>query len=175
MRQPRDSPQPCTMVQERTTHGCTMGQAYTIGELARAAGVPTTTVRFYERQRLLVPDARSGSNYRLYGAASLDRLRFIRSAQAAGFTLGDIRSLLDFKDGATPPCREVQALIESRLKLVAEQLEHLHHVQAVLGKWLTMCRKAERSGRCRVIEGLVIGGVGDGCPECRPKKCGKTA
>ncbi len=151
-------------------------QPRTIGELARSVGVPTTTVRYYEREGLLVPGTRSRSNYRLYGPESVDRLRFIRSAQAAGFTLGDIRSLLDFKDGATPPCREVQALIDSRLRLVAEQLEHLHHVQVVLGKWLTVCRKAERSGRCRVIEGLVIGGVGeDGCPECRPKKRGKTA
>lgn len=146
---------------------------YTIGDLARGAGVPTSTVRFYERQRLLVPDSRSGSNYRLYGAAALERLRFIRSAQAAGFTLGDIRALLDFKDGATPPCREVQSLIESRLDHVAEQLEHLQRVQVVLGKWLAVCRKAERSGRCRVIEGLVTGE--DGCPECRPKKRGKTA
>ncbi len=150
-----------------------MNDAYTIGELARAAGVPTTTVRFYERQDLLIPDTRTTSNYRLYGPAALERLRFIRSAQAAGFTLGDIRALLDFKDGATPPCREVQTLIESRLKHVAEQLEHLQHVQGVLGKWLAVCRKAERSGRCRVIEGLVTGE--DGCPECRPKKRGETA
>lgn len=147
--------------------------AFTIGELARAVGVPTSTVRFYERQRLLTPDTRSAGNYRLYGAASMDRLRFIRSAQAAGFTLGDIRALLDFKDGATPPCREVQGLIESRLTHVAEQLEHLHHVQGVLGKWLAACRKAERTGQCRVIEGL--GTSGDGRPECCRKKSGKPA
>ncbi len=65
----------------------------TIGQLAAQADVPTSTVRYYERRGLLRCEGRTRANYRQYGEATLERLRFIRAAQAAGFTLVDIRSL----------------------------------------------------------------------------------
>src|SRR4051812_7515770 len=88
---------------------------HTIGQLARLAGVPTSTVRFYERAGLLRPDARSGGNYRHYGDAAVGRLRFIRSAQATGFSLGDIRELLSLTHAEEAPCDEVLALTKQRL------------------------------------------------------------
>lgn len=66
---------------------------HTIGRLAGVAGVPVSTVRYYERAGLLRPEARTGGNYRFYGPASLARLRFIRAAQATGFGLKDIQEL----------------------------------------------------------------------------------
>lgn len=70
-----------------------MNMTYTIGQLARAVGVPTSTVRYYERIGLLQPDGRTAGNYRLYGKEALECLRFIRAAQATGFTLEDITHL----------------------------------------------------------------------------------
>ncbi len=131
-----------------------MGQRLTIGALAKQAGVPTSTVRYYERRGLLRPDGRSEGNYRIYGEEALDRLQFLRSAQAAGFTLSDISALLQFRDGDTAPCKEVQDLITVRLAQVVEQIDHLKLVERMLGKWRTVCREAERSGRCGVLEGL---------------------
>lgn len=64
-----------------------MGKRLTISELAKAAGIPTTTLRYYERIRLVEPEDRSCGNYRLYGDQSLKKLKFIRAAQAIGFTL----------------------------------------------------------------------------------------
>ncbi len=133
-----------------------MVSRYTIGQLARTAGVPTSTVRYYERSRLLHPDGRTDGNYRVYGPAALERLRFIRAAQAIGLTLEDIVTLLDFRDGRTAPCREVQALIEERLSEMKRRLEQLRHVEAVLRSSLRMCRRTERSGRCEVIEKLKV-------------------
>ena len=133
---------------------------YTIGQLATAAGIPTSSVRYYERRGLLVPDERSEGNYRLYGGAALDRLRFIRTAQAAGFTLSNIELLLDFRDGDAAPCTEVQQLITSRLSKVESEIEHLGHVQEVLKKWMGVCRRAARTGRCGVLHGL---GPPDSC------------
>ena len=127
---------------------------YTIGELARGVGVPASTLRFYERRGLVVPGARSRSNYRLYDDDALRRLAFIRAAQDAGFTLADIRALFDFKDGATPPCREVQDLLRLRLEALAGQIEHLQQVRATLHRCMRVCRSAERSGRCGVLEFL---------------------
>ena len=132
----------------------TMSQRHTIGELAKRVGVPTSTVRYYERRGLLMPGGRSGSNYRLYDQIALERLQFMRAAQAAGFTLTDISVLLEFKEGDFPPSKEVQALISERLEKIAEQLRHLKRAQKVLKSWLVVCHEAERTGRCGVIEGL---------------------
>lgn len=122
---------------------------FTIGELARAAEVPTSTVRYYEREGILRPAGRSASNYRLYSAQDVERLRFIRAAQATGFTLKDVTELL-----RPAPCGKVQGLIEHRLESVAERMRHLRHVQRVLRRSLDECHRHERSGRCRVIDDL---------------------
>jgi len=131
-----------------------MSTTFTIGQVAKAAGIPTSSVRYYERRGLVVPDERSGGNYRRYGDAALERLRFIKSAQAAGFTLKDIELLLDFRDGDAAPCREVQELIGVRLGKVEEEIKHLAHVRDVLSRWMGVCRKAAKMGRCGVLDGL---------------------
>ena len=71
-----------------------MAKKRTIGELAAEAGVPASTVRYYERAGLLRPSSRSPSNCRLYSEQELERPRFIRAAQATGFTLENVKSLL---------------------------------------------------------------------------------
>ncbi|MBI2923870.1 MAG: MerR family transcriptional regulator [Planctomycetes bacterium] len=127
---------------------------YTIGQLARAAGVPTSTLRYYERSKLLRPDGRTGGNYRVYGAAALERLRFIRAAQANGFTLDDVSALLGFRDGATARCKEVQRLIRDRLADLRKRMEQMREVESVLRSSLRMCRQFERTGRCQVLDSL---------------------
>jgi MerR family mercuric resistance operon transcriptional regulator len=134
-----------------------MDTEYTIGSLARAAEVPTSTVRYYERAGLLVPEGRSGGNYRSYSARSLERLRFIRAAQANGFTLDDVKQLLRFQDGALAPCGEVQSLIEARLRDLEERMQQLRKVRTVLRASLEVCRRGEPSGRCEILEGLAHG------------------
>jgi DNA-binding transcriptional MerR regulator len=131
-----------------------MGNGYTIGALARAAGIPSSTVRYYERAGLMAPGQRSRSNYRLYGESAVKRLRFIRSAQAAGFTLGDVRALLEVREDSRAPRAEVQALIRARLREVAERLAHLHRVEQVLLESLAACVSSTNSGHCGVIEAL---------------------
>jgi len=118
----------------------------TIGELARAADVPASTVRYYERAGLLQPSARSAANYRLYDAADLQRLRFIRAAQATGFTLEDITHLL-----RPTSCQRVQQLIEVRLAQTETRMRELRHVRHVLRRSLAECREHEVTGRCAVV------------------------
>ncbi len=121
----------------------------TIGELAKAAGVPISTVRYYERRRLLRPSGRSASNYRLYSDEDLERLRFIRGAQATGFTLEDVTKLL-----RPAPCGKVQGLIEERLTQLAGRMKELRHVQKVLRASLRECHEHEETGRCHVVDEL---------------------
>lgn len=118
-----------------------MKSAYTIGQLARAAGVPTSTVRYYERIGLLRPSGRTTGNYRVYHEDARERLRFIRAAQAAGFTLADITTLLGLQDGSTADCQAVQALIEEHLSDVEKRMADVRHVQSVLKASLELCRQ----------------------------------
>jgi len=126
-----------------------VGSDLTIGELASAVGVPSSTVRYYERAGLLRPSSRSPSNYRLYSADELERLRFIRAAKATGFTLENVKALL-----RPSACGKVQRVIEERLADVAERMKELRHVQRVLRASLEECQSHEATGRCRVMDEL---------------------
>lgn len=131
-----------------------MPNHYTISKLAREANVPTSTIRYYERRQLLQADTRSGGNYRLYSESSLERLRFIRSAQEVGFTLTDIADLLRIRDGDIAPCNQVQTLIQARLDKVHEELDHLTEIEGLLQAWLKVCQEVCRTGQCGVLKGL---------------------
>lgn len=136
-----------------------METTHTIGQLARSVGVPSSTVRYYERIGLLHPRERTAGNYRLYGAEALERLRFIRAAQATGFTLEAITALLQLRDGMAHVCQDVQALIEERLADLEQRMADLQHVQRVLQATLTMCRDTQGSGRCHILDTLTASSV----------------
>ena len=139
---------------------------YTIGRLAAAAGVPTSTVRFYERRGLLTPDARSaGGNYRRYGDAALRRLRFIRAAQATGFSLKGVQELLELAYGDGPPCDDVLSLANKRLAEVRQKIKELRAVERLLAGAVDNC--------CRTDEDLCVQVNrlrGNGDAACRPSK-----
>ena len=125
----------------------------TIGEAAKAAGVAPTTLRYYEREGLVKPTARSAAGYRLYDREAAQRLRFIRSAQAVGFTLEDIGLLLELQTGDRRRCQsKVQKVLEARLKEVDHKLKELRRVRLALGDALDKCRGS--SGECSVLEDL---------------------
>ena len=131
-----------------------LARQFTISQLAKAGGIPTTTVRYYERIGLVEPEDRSYGNYRLYGDESLKKLKFIRAAQAVGFTLEDVKSLLADDHGDTPTCGSVQGLIEDRLADIEERLKDLRHVRKVLKSALEQCHQQKKSDCCHVVKGL---------------------
>jgi DNA-binding transcriptional MerR regulator len=122
----------------------------TIGELARSVGVPDSTVRYYEKQGLLRPSGRTSGNYRQYAPEAIDRLRFIRAAQASGFALKDIAALVDFQDGIAP-CEDVRLIISERLKDVSRQMQELRHVGEVLEAFSRACARTPRGKDCPVL------------------------
>ena len=125
----------------------------TIGRAAKAAGLAATTLRFYEREGLLTPTARSRAGHRLYDADVAERLRFIRSAQGIGFTLKDIRVLLELQtDDRKARQGKVQRLLAARLEDVTERMKDLKRVRAALGNALDRCRSS--SGECAVLKDL---------------------
>jgi MerR family mercuric resistance operon transcriptional regulator len=113
-----------------------------------------STVRYYERRGLLAPDTRSsGGNYRLFRPEAAERLRFIRAAQLAGFTLNDIATLLQIEENDAD-CTAVRLLIEARLARVHEQIEHFERARVMLDGWLRACGRAEPTGGCVLLRDL---------------------
>ncbi len=131
-----------------------MSGQYTISQLAKAAEIPTTTLRYYERIGLVEAEDRSQGNYRLYGDESLKKVKFIKAAQSIGFKLDDVKALLATPVSTAASCRDVQSLIEERLSEVSQRLKDLRHVQRVLKSSLEKCQETERADCCHVIETL---------------------
>jgi DNA-binding transcriptional MerR regulator len=131
-----------------------MKEGMTIGQLARSVNLADSTIRFYEREGLLRPAGRTPGNYRFYGSEARDRLAFIRAAQAAGFELADIKSMLAFQDGRIAPCAEVLQLVNTRLDSVRAQLRKLRHVESVLVEFQRACTRRPWAKACPVIETL---------------------
>lgn len=104
-----------------------------IGEIADAVGLPSSTIRFYERKGLLPAPARGVNGYRVYTASTITRVAFIRTAQAAGITLVEIASIVDLRDAGQVPCRHVSTLLENKLADVRKRQRELAQVEAELG------------------------------------------
>jgi MerR family copper efflux transcriptional regulator len=127
-----------------------------IGQLARRSGLAATALRYYEQLGLLPEPERTPSGYRSYGEEVVDRLAFIRSAQAVGLTLGEVREVLGVRDAGDAPCRVVTNLIERRhtevrsriaeLRGLERELAHLRERAALLEP-----RDCDPTGVCHVI------------------------
>lgn len=96
-----------------------------IGEVAEAAGLPTQTIRFYERRGLLPQPARGTNGYRDYDPSVLDQLAFIRSGQAAGLTLAELAGILDQRREGAVPCEHVRSLLTTKLDDVRTRQQEL--------------------------------------------------
>lgn len=103
-----------------------------IGEVADAAGVPTQTIRFYERKGLLPQPRRGPNGYREYDASTLTRLEFVRSGQAAGLTLVEIATILDLRGEGATPCAHVHDLLATKLLEVQKRQRELAALEAEL-------------------------------------------
>lgn len=124
---------------DRTT--ATVGPGLAIGEVARQAGVRTSTLRYYESVGLLGPPRRV-SGRRVYSADVLDVLRLVQLAKGAGFTVAEIRRLLQGFDRATPASARWQAMAARKLRDVTELIDRARDMRRVLDALLT-CKCVE--------------------------------
>ncbi len=126
----------------------------TIGKLAKAAGVGVETVRYYQRRGLLDTPARAGgegwgAGVRRYGETDLSQLKFIRSAQTAGFTLSEIGELLEFhRSGDRIRVRE---LSYRRIAALDAEIAVLQGARSGLAKLVRQCASREGAG-CPILE-----------------------
>lgn len=130
------------------------GKSLRIGEVAKASGVGVETLRFYERRGLLGRPRRTVANYRVYGPAVLERLAFIRRAQAVGFTLDEIGEILAESAEGRSPCRHVREMARRKLEELDRRLAELRRYRAELSSTLKEWdeRGEEEGDVCGLIE-----------------------
>jgi DNA-binding transcriptional MerR regulator len=131
-------------------------QAMRIGELARRSGMAPTALRYYEQLGLLPEPERTPSGYRSYTDAAADRLAFIRSAQAVGLTLAEVREVLRVRDAGEAPCRVVTEMIDRRHTEVRTRIAELRALERDLARLRDRAarlepRDCDPSGVCHVI------------------------
>jgi MerR family copper efflux transcriptional regulator len=123
-----------------------------IGKIAKKAGVGIDTVRYYERNGLLAPVARSASGYRRYGDLELARLRFIRRAQKLGFTLKEISSLLNLS--ARRNVAQVKRAAQTKLEDVDARIADLRRVRDGLALLIEACPGHGQASECPILRAL---------------------
>ncbi len=123
-----------------------------IGQLARQAGVGIDTVRYYERDGLLSPAGRLASGYRRYGAAELQRLRFIRRAKALGFTLSDIRTLLTLSEERS--VARIKQSAQAKLVDIDARITELENIRDGLRTLIRACPGHGRAELCPILNAL---------------------
>lgn len=131
------------------------------GDLARRSGVNLQTVRYYERRGLL-PDPRRGqSGYRDYDDAAVDRLLFVKEAQALGFTLREVAELLQLRESPSAGAAEVRARAREKLEQVRHKLQGLRRLERALVRLLAGCRGSGPARACSILEQLERKAVAD--------------
>lgn len=131
-----------------------MKDGLTIGDLGRATGTKVETIRYYEKAGLLPQPARTASgNYRAYTAAQLGRLSFIRRSRDLGFTLEQIRALLDLADQRDQDCEAVDGIAREHLAEVERKIADLSALRQELHEMIERCHHGTVA-ECRIIEAL---------------------
>ena len=131
-----------------------MASGVTISQLAKAAGVNIETVRFYERRKLLQPTTRTPSGYRLYGPTENQRLRFIKNAQALGFTLHEITEMLNLRLNSRARCGDVLRQTQIKLTQVETKIQALQAMAHSLERVMRACREGLPTEQCPIHQGL---------------------
>ena len=130
------------------------------GEVAKLLNVGVQTLHFYEREGLIPPVPRTDAGYRLYPAAVVDRLRFIKRAQALGLPLTEVREILSLADFGGSPCGRVQEALEQRLADADRRLVELRRFRRDLATLVTKAKTdyAKRPGAqvCPIVEHAVV-------------------
>jgi len=126
----------------------------TIGGLAKATGIGVETIRFYQRRGLLPEPDRPLSGIRRYGAADVQRIVFIKSAQRLGFSLDEVADLLKLAD--SQHCDEARTLAEYKLEDIQHRIAELHRMEMALQELIGRCQTNRNEVSCPLIAALQI-------------------
>ncbi len=129
-------------------------QQLTISRLAQDGGVNLQTVRYHERQGLLVPAARTEAGYRMFQPETARRIRFIKRAQELGFSLSEIKELLSLRVDAHTTQADIRKGAQAKLADIEQKMRHLEAIHASLSRLTKSCRGCGSVADCPILENL---------------------
>jgi MerR family mercuric resistance operon transcriptional regulator len=132
-------------------------QSLTSLSLARAAGVNPQTIRYYERRGLIPRPPRTGAGYRQFPPDTLRRVRFIRQAQALGFTLKEIRALLDLRVRPGIGCADIRQRAREKIQDIQQKIAALRGMEEALARLASRCRGKGPAEDCPILDALDAG------------------
>ncbi len=125
-----------------------------IGTLAKQAEVNIQTIRYYERRGLLPEPERTASNYRVFTGDTVRRVRFIKHAQDLGFTLNEIKELLELRASPRSCSEDVRAQAQAKIKDIEEKVRALEGMKKALSKLVRACSGRGSATECPILESM---------------------
>lgn len=122
-----------------------------IGEIAKRSGIGVETIRYYEREGLLQEPERRPSGYRQYDESTIERLDYILRAKELGFTLAEIRELLELSFVAHAGCDHIRQRAESKVADIEGKIRSLQQMKRSLGKIVERCRTKNSTDDCPLV------------------------
>jgi Hg(II)-responsive transcriptional regulator len=126
-------------------------KAMKIGEIAKRSGIGIETIRFYEREGLLQEPERRPSGYRVYDDSSVERLGYIKQAKELGFTLTEIRELLELSFAAHAGCEHIRHKAEIKITDIESKIRSLKQMKRSLDKIVERCRAKNSPNDCPLV------------------------
>lgn len=127
---------------------------FKIGETARRAGVHKETVRYYEKRNLIPKPARLRSGYRLFTRRHIDQIKFIKRAQELGFTLSEIKELLELRMDENTTCSDIKKEAREKYMDVVNKIEDLQRIKNTLVELIDACEGNGPKGECPILDAL---------------------
>jgi len=126
-----------------------MQEAMTIGRLAKAAGVNVETVRYYQRRGLLREPNKPPGGHRRYSPAILRQIGFIRHAQQLGFSLEEVKTLMELSEASG--CREARGMAEQKYEALGARVAQLNGMRRELKRLIDACKRKARGAPCPFV------------------------
>lgn len=127
---------------------------YKIGEVAKRADVNKETVRYYEQRELIPKPDRRRSGYRIFTQRHIDQIKFIKRAQQLGFTLTEIKELLELRLDEESSCSEIKEEAQQKYQDVSEKIKDLQRIRETLTALIDSCSEDGPIGDCPILEAL---------------------
>jgi len=139
-----------------------MEKILTIGQISKQTGLSRKTIRYYEKEKLIPEPNRSITDYRLYQPKVIERLQFIQKAKEIGFSLGEIRGILELSEKGKPCCEQVFSWTENKLAKIDEQILFLQELKKKITRYRQKWKKntaqpvMPESEICKLIESVEL-------------------
>lgn len=132
-----------------------------IGELARSTGTKVNTIRFYESEGLLPEPLRTTAGRRIYCAADVRRLTFIRKSRDLGFSLNTVRQMLALADNVDQSCEAIDAIARTQIAAIDRKIADLARLRGELDQITRACRNGTVAD-CKILDALALpAGISD--------------